>query len=317
MSIRYAILGAGAMGSVLGARLHLGGCRVELLNRSPQHPRAIAENGLLAHIDGNTQRLEIAASTVERASRADVVIIFTKTHQIDAALRDLPDNLRGVPVVTLQNGLGNAARVAERVGIDNTIEGVTMMPAEFIGPGEVASSDAAETWMYHASGKASELVDAIGADFNRAGITCSVTPEVHKFIWQKACFNIAMNALCALTGASPGMLQAYPDGNALAHEIVDESVRIAAAGGVEVDAARVHALIDYACANHTWHKPSMLQDLEHERLTEIEAMNGYIEQLADARGERAPLNRSLARLVRLRQAAPEFWRRKDRDRGGA
>jgi len=54
----------------------------------------------------------------------------------------------------------------------------------------------------------------------------------------------------------------------------------------------------------------MLQDLEHGRLTEIEAMNGYIERLAAEQGESAPLNRMLARLVRLRQASPEFWRRK-------
>jgi len=311
--MKYAILGAGAMGSAFGARLHLGGCEVELLGRSPEHPRAIAERGLLAHIDGDTHRLDIPARTVGEASGADVVIIFTKTHQIDDALRGLPDKLQGVPVATLQNGLGNAERVAKWVGIDNTIEGVTMMPAEFIGPGEVASSDAAETWMYHASGERSALVDSMGADFNRAGISCSVTPDVRQFIWQKACFNIAMNALCGLTAGSPGMLQAYPDGNALAHEIVDETVRIAAAGGVEVDAARVHALIDYACANHTWHKPSMLQDLEHGRLTEIEAMNGYIDKLAAEQGESAPLNRMLARLVRLRQASPEFWRRKNGD----
>ena len=78
--MKYAILGAGAMGSVLGARLHLGGCEVELLSRSPEHPRAIAERGLLAHIDGTTHRLDIPACTVDKASRADVVIVFDKNN---------------------------------------------------------------------------------------------------------------------------------------------------------------------------------------------------------------------------------------------
>ena len=311
MSIRYAVLGAGAMGSAFGARLHLADCEVELLNRSPEHGKAIAKRGLVAHMDGKTHHLDIPACTVESASPADVVILFTKTHQIDKALEHLPDNLGSAQVLTLQNGLGNAERVAKRVGTDNTIEGVTMMPAELVGPGEVRSADPAETWMYHASGKPNDLVDEIGQDFNRAGIVCSVTADVRQHIWQKACFNIAMNALCALTRGSPGMLREYPDGNALAHEIVDETVAIAAAAGIEVDAKRVHALIDYACDNHTWHKPSMLQDLEHERMTEIEAMNGYIERLASERGEAAPLSRILARLIRLRQHSAEFWRRED------
>ena len=307
MGVRYSVLGAGAMGSVFGARLHLAGCEVELLNRSPEHSQAIRKNGLLAHIDGKSLQIDIPACTVDRARGADVVIVFTKSYQIDAALEQLPGNLKQAQVVTLQNGLGNGERVANWVGLERTIEGVTMMPAEFIGPGEVASSDAAETWLYHANGQASELVDAIGRDFNKAGIVCTVTAEVQRFIWQKACFNVAMNALCALTNGSPGLLQAYADGNTLAHEIADETLTVASHSGIEVDADKVHQLIDYACANHTWHKPSMLQDLSHNRMTEIDALNGYIAQTARQHGLAAPLNTMMARLIKLRQVSGEFW----------
>lgn len=295
------------MGSVFGARLHLAGCEVELLNRSPEYSQAIRENGLLAHIDGKSHKIDIPACTVEQASPADVVILFTKSYQIDAALEHLPDSLKQAHVMTLQNGLGNGARVAKWVGIERTIEGVTMMPAEFIRPGKVASSDAAETWLCHASREESALVDAIGEDFNQAGITCTIDPEVQHFIWQKACFNLAMNALCALTNGSPGLLQAYADGKALAHEIADETLAIASHNGIEVDADKVHNLIDYACANHTWHRPSMLQDLNHERLTEIDALNGYIAQTAQRLGQPSPLNTMIARLIKLRQVSPKFW----------
>ena len=198
MAIRYAVLGAGAMGSVFGARLHLAGHEVELLNRSPEHSRAIRKNGLAADIDGTIHHIDIPVSTVDRAREADVVIIFTKSYQIDAALEQLPDSLGQAQVLTLQNGLGNTERVARWVGLDRTIEGVTMMPAEFIRAGEVASSDPAESWLYHANGRSSELVDAIDADFNKAGIACTVSLEVKRFIWQKGCFNVAMNSLmCA------------------------------------------------------------------------------------------------------------------------
>ena len=307
MGIRYSILGAGAMGSVFGARLHLGGYEVELLNRSAEHSQAIRKNGLQAQIDGQSHNIDIPACTVDQAHLADVVIIFTKSYQIDAALEQLPASLKQAHIVTLQNGLGNGERVANWVGLERTIEGVTMMPAEFIRAGEVASSDPAETWLYHANGQASELVDAIGEDFNKAGIVCTVTADVQRFIWQKACFNVAMNALCALTNGSPGLLQAYADGNTLAHEIADETLAVASHSGIDVDADKVHQLIDYACANHTWHKPSMLQDLNHSRVTEIDALNGYIAQAAQQYGLAAPLNAMMARLIKLRQVSGEFW----------
>ncbi len=307
MGIRYSVLGAGAMGSVFGARLQLAGCEVELLNRSPEHSQAIRKNGLLAHIDGKSHRIHIPACTVDHARCADAVIIFTKSYQIDAALEKLPASLNQAHVVTLQNGLVNSERVARWVGRERTIEGVTMMPAEFIGPGEVASSDPSETWLYHANGQASELVDTIAKDFNKAGIVCTVSAEVQRFIWQKACFNVAMNALCALTNGSPGLLQEYADGNALAHEIADETLAVAVHSGITVDAAKVHTLIDYACANHTWHRPSMLQDLNHGRMTEVDVLNGYIEQAARQHGLTAPLNQMMARLIRLRQVSEAFW----------
>lgn len=200
--LRYSILGAGAMGSVFGARLHLAGFKVELLNRTAAHSEAIKAKGLLVNLDGKQHRIDIAACTVEHARPADVVIIFTKSYQIESALQ------------------------------------------------QIASSGAAQTWLYHASGQTTNIADRVGADFNQAGITTSVTPDVQHFIWQKACFNVAMNALCALTSGSPGLLDAHADGD------------------------KVHELIDFACANHTWHKPSMVQDLDHEGMTEIDALNG-------------------------------------------
>ncbi|HPQ97171.1 MAG TPA: 2-dehydropantoate 2-reductase, partial [Thiolinea sp.] len=227
--------------------------------------------------------------------------------QIEQALEGLPASLQQAHVVTLQNGLGNGARVAALVGLERTTEGLSMMPSEFLGPGEVASSEAAQTWMYHASGQPHALTTQIGQDFNQSGITTTVTPEVQQHIWQKACFNIAMNALCALTAGSPGLLQQHPDGRALAHEIATEALQVAAASGATPDPDRVHQLIDYACDNHPWHKPSMRQDLEQARMTEIEALNGHIVTAAAEARIPVPLNTLLTRLIRLRQTSPAFW----------
>ena len=308
MKLRYSVLGAGAMGSVFGAKLALQGNSVELLNRSPEHAQAIArQGGLRCHFDGHTQLVPIQANVVAHAQPADVVLLFTKTHQLEEALGKLPKPLRVAHFVTLQNGLGNGERVARQVGAERTIEGVSIMPAEFLRPGEVGSAGSSETWMSAFNGESSPVVDQLAADLNVAGLPTTVTPKVRTFIWQKACFNIAMNALCGLIQGSPGMLQAYPDGRQLAHEIAAEAIQIAQLEGTEVDGPKVHALIDYACAEHTYHRPSMLQDLLAQRRTEIESLNGYLMEAAQRHGQAVPLVELLARLLRLRERSPEFW----------
>ena len=83
-----------------------------------------------------------------------------------------------------------------------------------------------------------------------------------------------MNALCSLVDVSPGLLQQFPDERQLAHEIAEEAITIANLEEAPVNPEKVHGLIDYACADHTYHLPSMLQDLKAQRLTEIESFNG-------------------------------------------
>jgi len=116
-----------------------------------------------------------------------------------------------------------------------------------------------------------------------------------------------MNGLCALVDGSPGLLEHFPDGKQLAHEIADEVIRVGLAEGVQVSADDVHGLIDMACANHTYHKPSMVQDLQQSRLTEIDALNGFVSERAKLHGLLVPKTTMIYRLVKLRERSPEFW----------
>ena len=118
---------------------------------------------------------------------------------------------------------------------------------------------------------------------------------------------MAMNALCSLVDGSLGLLQHFPDGRQLAHEIAEEAITIAQLEGTLVNTEKVHGLIDCACADHTYHRPSMLQDLKAQRLTEIESLNGYLVAAARKHSKEVPLTNLMARLIRLRDRAPEFW----------
>ena len=90
-------------------------------------------------------------------------------------MANLPATLRSTHFITLQNGLGNGDQVAAYVGIDQTVEGVSIMPAEFIKPGEVSSAASSETWMFSANGEHSEIVNQVGEDLNQAGLKTHVT----------------------------------------------------------------------------------------------------------------------------------------------
>ena len=118
------------MGSVFGARLAIQGHPVELLNRTPDHAQAIKEQGgLICHLDKQKHLITLQADLVTKAKPADVVFLFTKTHQMKEALANLPSNLQSAHFITLQNGLGNGEQVAAYVGINQTVEGVSIMPA--------------------------------------------------------------------------------------------------------------------------------------------------------------------------------------------
>lgn len=309
MTYDYTILGAGALGSVFGARLALAGYRVQLLTRSAAHPDAITRDGLIFEADGVQHRVSLDAAQTANAGQTHTVLCFTKTTDLVSAIQSLLPRVGSKTLfVTLQNGLGNGARVAEVVGSHRVLHGVTMVPADYRGPGSVETHGEASTWLA-AYGEtspehASRLVDV----FQKAGLQTSHDRAIETRIWQKACFNVAMNGLCSLVTGSPGLLHAYPDGEALAHEIADEAIAVAHAEQVPVDADAVHALITMACAHHTFHKPSMLQDLIGGRLTEVESLNGYVQLKADHHQIPTPLNALVLRLIRLRERAPEFWR---------
>ena len=84
---------------------------------------------MICYLDNQKYLIPLQADLVTNANSADVVFLFTKIHQIKEALTNLPVTLRSAHFNTLQNGLGNGEQVAAYVGIDQTVEGVSIMPA--------------------------------------------------------------------------------------------------------------------------------------------------------------------------------------------
>ena len=305
--MRIAVLGAGAMGSVYGARLADGGAEVTLLDVNQSHLDAIARDGLEVALDEGTKIHRLAAVRPEDfRGPVDVVLVFTKIFHTAAALDAVAGQLDGAVLLSLQNGIGNAERLAVHVPVERTLVGMTMTPAEFLGPGRVASHGPAKTAFYSADGQNRPVLHEICTAMQAGGIDATADPEIEAAIWEKAAFNCTMNALCALSDGTPGSIGESVAGRGLAGRVAAEAVAVANATGVAASLERVEALIQHACAHHLHHEPSMLQDRKAGRPTEVDALNGAVARIGEEKGVPVPVNRTLADLIRLMEDSVRF-----------
>jgi 2-dehydropantoate 2-reductase len=295
--MKIAILGAGALGAVLGAEFHKAGLDVILLDKNPAHLSAIQTNGLRVDWETGTEHLMIPAMEPEAAPQVDLVILLTKTLHSVAALQSIkPMILAGTCVLTLQNGLGNVEKLLEVVPPDQVLFGCTMTPGDLRGPGHVASHGMGYTPFeaLETGGPAA----ALAARLEASGMTRTDTAAAQ--IWQKAAFNCAMNATAALGAGTVGDLATFL-GQDMARKIANEVLLLGKSEGVATDAVSVANQISFALGAHGAHKPSMLQDIEAGRRTEVASLNGYVAARGAELDIDVPLNTLLASLVRMKE----------------
>ncbi len=299
--MKIAILGAGALGSVIGAHLAKAGLEVTLLDLNQAHIDAVNRDGLRVDWDDETEILPMAAARPEACpADVDLILLLTKTYHGDAALASVAEVIAGGAfVMTLQNGLGNVETLLAHVPRDKVLYGCTMTPGDFRGPGHVASHGNAHT-PFTALVPSPEA-EALAAPLAAAGFEFAPTAPAQ--VWQKAAFNCAMNATTALAGVPVGGLAATPGATPLTSAITGEVIALAKAEGVDASLDAVEKQIAFAFANHGAHKASMLQDIERGRPTEIAALNGYVARRSAERGLPAPLNTLLATLMLTKEAA--------------
>ncbi len=302
--MKIAVLGAGAMGSVYGARLAKAGAEVTLLDVNAEHVAAVNEQGLQLALDEGEEVLRMRAiAPQEFTGPVDLILLFTKVFHTASALSAVAGQIGDAWVLSLQNGVGNAERIAEFVSPDRIMVGMTMTPAEFLGPGRVASHGAATTDFYSANGKADPMLERIAALLQVGGVTARLNPDIHAAIWEKAAFNCALNPICALTSGTPGSVGASEEGRALASAVVGEVIAVAQAKGITASRDHVDGLLSHAYAHHLLHEPSMLQDRNGGRRTEIDALNGAVVALGDQLSVPVETNRLITRLIRLTESS--------------
>jgi 2-dehydropantoate 2-reductase len=135
--------------------------------------------------------------------------------------------------------------------------------------------------------------------FLRAGLRATADRSVWAAIWEKVAFNAALNALCAVTGCTVEQIELVLSGPDLAHAVVAEAIAVAHAQGIPADLDRTQSMVQRSFKTHAGHQPSMLQDINAHRRTEIESINGAIVHAAAQHNIPVPYTQMLYTLVRL------------------
>lgn len=288
--MRIIVLGAGAIGSVYGARLSKHH-DVTLIGGAA-HVAAIQRDGLVMQgLIDETLPLR-AATTIDRIEPGTLVLLTAKVNNNVACVRPIVPILpEGVTIVCVQNGLYSENLVKDLVGSRALVlRAITQVGGVLVRPGVVDNTVAGYTLL-----ESHPQSPAIAATLTEAGLDGRVVPDIKKEMWRKAIFNCVINPTTTLMSSDVGSI-VDPQLNTLKQQIIDECVAVAKADGVSFDEDFV-ALIDRVFAGART-IASMRQDLMKGRKTEIDHMNGAVADLGKQFGIPCPVNAALATMIR-------------------
>ena len=298
--MKIVIIGAGAMGGLFAARLAAAGEDVSVVDVWAEHVEAIRTQGLILETgEGVIKALPAAASRSEDlAVAADLVIILVKSAMTAAAARSAQELLPPAGrVLTLQNGLGNAETIAAVVGAEKVLAGTTAQGATLLGPGRIRHGGRGDTHIGRLAGPADDFCREAAAILTRAGIPAFAEDAVQSLIWGKLVINAGINALTALLRYGNGQLNDHEETRELVKLAVAEAVQVAAAAKIPLPYGdAVEKVLAVAAATAT-NRSSMLQDILHGRVTEIDAINGALVREGLRLAVPTPVNRTLTLLI--------------------
>ena len=302
------ILGAGAIGSVYGAKLSRhhdvtlvgGAAHVAAIERDGLQMQGLLSETL--HLPAVTRLASIEPGTL--------ILLTTKVNNNVAAVEPivplLPD---GVTIVCVQNGLYSEnlvkALVKDRALV---LRAITQVGGVLVRPGVVDNTVAGYTLL-----EDHPHSPAIAAVLTEAGLDGRIIPDIKKEMWRKAIFNCVINPTTSLLACEVGGI-VDPRLNSLKRQIIDECLAVARADGVtfedlsaDAQGAKAEdfvALIDRVFAGART-IASMRQDLMKGRKTEIDHMNGAVAALGDKFGLACPVNAAMTTMIRYLEAAPD------------
>ncbi len=323
---KLAVLGAGAIGSSIGAYLTRAGRDIALIDLWPAHVDAMRNAGLKVTAQEETFTVKVNALHLADVSSLrrpfDAVFLSVKSYDTVWATHFIAQHLMPSGVlISAQNGI-NEDRIAPIVGYTRTVGCVVTIGAGLYEPGHVTRTSAPDRAAFalgELNGMLTPRVHELVTVLSDAGPT-QATSNLWGDRWAKLVVNCMANPLAGITGMNNAEMRQSPDVFAVAVKVAAEAVSVAAALGVQVeqvggipartylDAARGVGVEDLRAA---WvergksvgaGRPSLLQDVLKGRRTEVDFLNGYVVQKGREVGVATPVNEAIVAVTRSLEA---------------
>ena len=327
--MRFAVVGAGAIGGYLGARLALAGHEVVLIARN-RNLEAIRAGGFKLIEEDGRERVARAVRAEPRMADAgpqDAVLLTVKAHQVHELLPDLralfgPQTMlvtmiNGVPWWYFQrlggpwegrrlDSVDPGGVLADAIEPERIVGGVVYPAAELVAPGVVRVVEGNRFTLGEPDGSRSERIEALSQAFMAAGFKAPVSRDIRSEIWLKLWGNLSFNPISALTQATLQEICRFPPTRELAARMMTEARAVAEALGVRIRITLEQRIAGAEAVGA--HKTSMLQDVQAGRTPELAALVGAVIELGQVVGVPTPtieaVHAATALLARTLAAGP-------------
>ncbi|HET9896117.1 MAG TPA: 2-dehydropantoate 2-reductase [Streptosporangiaceae bacterium] len=309
MTMRFVVLGAGAIGAYVGAALARGGADVTLIARGA-HGAAMARDGVrVLSPRGDFTARPPVTDDLGAVAGADVVFVGLKAYSLpEIAPRIGPLLAPEAGVIWAQNGIpwwyqpglesvDPGGVIAASIPASHNIGCVVYSSTEIVEPGVIKHIEGTRFTLGEPDGSPSDRCKLISAAFAAGGLRAPVESRLADQIWLKLIGNVAFNPVSALTGATLGQFGSVPSMVSLLRAIFAECAEVATRLGVRFPVSLERRLEGALAVGD--HKTSMLQDLEAGRRLEVGCMTGAVVELADRVGVDVPHVRSIHACISL------------------
>ena len=322
--MKIAVIGAGAIGSVIGGLLSKAGEDVTLIGRKP-HVDAINQNGLI--LDGESGRTVIKVKAAENLDfKPDLALLTVKTQDIEPSVRKAQLFLSGTLVVTMQNGVQSDDIVAGVLGKENIISSVVIYNCEFLEPGKASYSkllSKTALLIGEPFGAKGNRLQSLSALFNKA-LPTDISEDIRGAHWTKLLWNL-LTAVPAVTGLSYQEGNHYPQIRELNINLTKEGLEVVKLAGIKtapvpgftLSVLETMAKMPLPEASSMIKKiieslgktpalGSILQSIKRGKSSEVDYMNGEIVNLGKKQGIPTPVNSLIVELVHQVETTGKF-----------
>jgi len=296
------VVGAGGMGALFGSILSENGLDVVLIDSNLEHIESVESKGLKIEGFGGNRTIRIpATSDPSELESANLLLFQCKSHGTRDAARSIRHLLHENSVcISFQNGLGNEEVIAEEVGTEKVLGGLTAMAGLLLGPGRIRDFSRVPSYIGEMEGGPSERVATIAEKLTHSGLETHTSENIRHEIWKKLLGNISISAISGLTNLTSATVMRIPELKSLCLQAMEEAFEVAIASGISLDRDAVLSGMELISQSGGTgdNKSSLCVDLLNHRPTEVDSIYGKVMKFGEEKGIETPTLKILHSLVK-------------------